>query len=308
MKIGFSTFSFFDRLFDGKTAMEDIVRWIADNGGDHMELATMTFSPRGQDEQWNMDDDVDLLETIERSSREMNVELSGFCIPANFLVPSSVERQQQIERLKHHIRLCDSLGIRYFRHDVVKWKYENNDIAEFERALPVIVDASKEVAQYAATYGITTSVENHGFYMNASERIRRLIYEVDEPNFRTTLDVGNFLCVDEDPLVATEANLPFASFVHLKDFYIRPRSWPLSDGWLTTTGGTRLLGSITGYGDMPLEAILSSLVQSDFSGYVSIEFEGMGDSLIGCAKSLTNVKRLIELARGAQTAGTKESI
>lgn len=307
MKIGFSSFSFFDRVSDSRITMPDVIEWIAANGGEHIELATMTFSPRGQDEAWNMDDDRDLLDSITKATRDTGLEISGLCIPADFLVPSAEARQQQIERVKHHVRLCDSLDIRYLRHDVVQWKYANPDVADFERSLPILVDASKEIAQFAAQYGITTSVENHGFYMNASERIRRLLYEVDEDNFRTTLDIGNFLCVDEDPLVATEANLPYASFVHLKDFYIRPRTWPLGEEWLSTPGGTRLLGSIIGNGDMPIEAIVSSLVHSDFDGYVSIEFEGLEDSLLGCAQGLKNTQQLLDLSRTSQPSTREES-
>ena len=50
--------------------------------------------------------------------------------------------------------------------------------------------------------------------MNGSERVRRLLYLVDQPNFKTTLDVGNFLSVDENPVVAVAANAPYASIVH----------------------------------------------------------------------------------------------
>ena len=293
MKIGFSSFSFFDRVNDGRMSVREIIEWVAASGGDHLELATMTFSPKGGDEYWNLDDDDDLINAIRTNSRSSDVELSGLCIPANFLV-STEERQQQIERAKHHIRLSDSLGIRFVRHDVVQWKYAGTDVAEFERSLPVIVDASREIAQFAAGYGIVTSVENHGFYLNASERVRRLIYEVNEPNFRTTLDVGNFLCVDEDPFFATVTNLPLASFVHLKDFYIRGRDRQLDGSWLTTLSGKHLLGSIVGFGDMPTESILRSIVDSGYDGYVSIEFEGLEDSLVGCEKGLANTRRILD--------------
>jgi L-ribulose-5-phosphate 3-epimerase len=292
MKIGFSSFSFFDRMNDGRMGIREVIEWVAGSGADHFELATMSFSPRGQDEFWNIDDDPALLDSIRSTSASTGVELSGLCIPANFLVPE-VERRHQIERAKHHIRLCDSLGIRFFRHDVVQWKYAGTDVAEFERSLPVLADSSREIAQFAAGYGIVTSVENHGFYLNASERVRRLILEVDEPNFRTTLDVGNFLCVDEDPLVATRKNLPLASFVHLKDFFIRPEGRRLDASWLTTLGGSHLLGSIVGFGDMPTAAIIESIVDSGFDGFVSIEFEGLEDSLVGCEKGLANTRAML---------------
>ena len=292
MKIGFSSFSFFDRLNDGRMNIRDVIEWVSASGADHLELATMSFSPKGQDEHWNLDDDADLVGGI-RTANASGVELSGLCIPADFLVPAD-ERRHQIERVKHHIRLSDSLGIRHVRHDVVQWKYAGTDVAEFERSLPILADASREIAQFAAGYGIVTSVENHGFYLNAGERVRRLIHEVNEPNFRTTLDVGNFLCVDDDPLLSTRNNLPLASFVHLKDFYIRDEDRRLDESWLTTLSGKHLLGSIVGFGDMPTEAILRAIVESGYDGHVSIEFEGLEDSLVGCAKGLGNTRAILE--------------
>lgn len=48
-----------------------------------------------------------------------------------------------------------------------------------------------------------------------------VIHATDRPNFKTTLDVGNFMCADEDPVVEVKKNAPYASMVHIKDFYLR---------------------------------------------------------------------------------------
>ncbi len=302
MKIGFSSFNFANVLKRQQVTMPDVIKWIAENGGQHIELATITFSPPDQGDVWNLDDDRDLIDSILASSRDNGLQISGVCMPADFLAPSPEKRAQQIERVKHHVRLCDELGIRFLRHDVVEWGYSASGVAAFEKDLPALVDASREIAQYAAGFGITTSVENHGFYMNASERIRRLIFEVDEKNFGTTLDVGNFLCVDEDSYAATVSNLPFATFVHLKDFYIRPRSWPLGDGWIRTPAGVRLRGSVIGYGDTPMCEIVEHIAKSSYDGFVSIEFEGIEDPFLGCGLGIKHVKKFLTLARGDEVA------
>ena len=46
-----------------------------------------------------------------------------------------------------------------------------------------------------------------------SDRVQRVVQAVDRPNFKTTVDIGNFLCVDEDPIVGVRKNLPLASLV-----------------------------------------------------------------------------------------------
>ena len=69
---------------------------------------------------------------------------------------------------------------------------------------------------------MTTTIENHGFSVQASDRVQRVLHAVDRPNFKTTLDIGNFMCVDENPIIGVMKNIPYASLVHFKDFYFRP--------------------------------------------------------------------------------------
>jgi L-ribulose-5-phosphate 3-epimerase len=292
MKLGFSSYCFSDRLKPGSMDMRDALKWIALVGASHLEIATLSFSPPGQDVWWKLQDNRDLLDLITASAQQNGVELSGICVPANFILDSVEEARAQVERVKQYAELCDRLGIRFLRHDVTEWARRPVDTADFEDHYPQIVDASLEVAEHAAQYGVTTSIENHGFFMNGGERVRRLIHDVRQPNFKTTIDVGNFLCVDEDPLIATEQNLPLASFVHLKDFYIRPRGNLPGEGWLRTTGGNYLLGSILGFGDMDTRGILRAIRDSGYEGFVSIEFEGNEDRLFACQRGLENVRRL----------------
>lgn len=292
MNIGFSSYCFRPRMATGTMSIGDVIRWIGTAGGSHMELASLSLTPRGEDTTWDLGDHIEILEEMGTASRETGVLLSGICIPANFLGEAE-DRLRQIARTKRYIDLCDRLGVRLLRHDVTEWAHKPRDVDEVEAGMPILVDASAEIADYAARFGVTTSIENHGFFMNGSERVQRLIHDVARPNFKTTIDVGNFLCVDEDPLIATERNLPYASFVHLKDFYIRPRNNNPGEGWLETLGGQYLLGSIFGYGDMDCRGILGAIRASGYDGYISIEFEGNEDCLFACERGLKNIKRML---------------
>ena len=129
--------------------------------------------------------------------------------------------------------------------------------------------------------------------MQSADRVRRIIHAVYEPNFRTTLDVGNFVCVDERPEVSVAQNLPYAMVVHFKDFYIRPAENAPGDGWFRSRGGKHLRGAIVGNGDIDLRAVARAIKDSDFSGYAAIEFEGWEDCLVGCARGIANAKRLL---------------
>ena len=51
-----------------------------------------------------------------------------------------------------------------------------------------------------------------------------LIDALDRPKIKMTLDVGNFLCVDEISEAAVRKCIQYADIIHLKDFYIREKS------------------------------------------------------------------------------------
>ncbi len=294
MKIGISSYCFAEKMMSGDMSVAKVLDWVGASGADHMELAVVGLTSQSSELGWNLDDDPDLVDTIAAAVAKSGVELSGMCIPASFLDSDTGDVRGQIERAKHHIELADKLGVRFFRHDVTKWGHKDEGIADVEASFPALVEASKEVAQHAAKYGITTSVENHGFFMNASERVRRLVYAVDEPNFKTTIDVGNFLCVDEDPLIAVRRNLPYASFVHFKDFFLRTVN--PGDGWLETSGGNYILGSIFGFGDMDTRGIVKEVVDSGYDGYISLEFEGLEDGMLGATRGLANIRSMVAAA------------
>jgi sugar phosphate isomerase/epimerase len=291
MQLGFSTWCFHKQLGDGSMSILDVIDWIAASEGTHMEIATVAFAADAGGEQAPIEKNPELVAQIKEHAAKKKVTLSGMCIGAQFLDLDPQDYTAEMERVKRHVDVCDALGIAFLRHDVAPWGKVATDQAEFEAALPILASASKEIAKYAAQFGITTSVENHGMFMNGSERIRRLIYLVDEPNFKTTLDIGNFMCVDEDAYAATIGNLSLASVVQLKDFFVR--DFAPGDGWLATPGGHWLLGSIVGHGDLPVRRILGAIKKSGFDGFLSIEFEGLEDSTLGAAKSAANINRIL---------------
>src|SRR3712207_8560418 len=47
-------------------------------------------------------------------------------------------------------------------------------------------------------------------------------------------------------LFRSPANLPYASIVHFKDFYIRPADTDPGEGWFRSRGGKYLRGAIVG--------------------------------------------------------------
>ncbi len=308
MKIGVSSYSFSQSFASGAMDVLDAIDWIAASDATHFELtgvglvATVATLEKGApagswdpadypDREQNIARDLvnqpALIAAIRNRAEAKGVPLSNYAVGADFRVDDVAA---EIARVKQHIDTAHALGISFFRHDVVAWAWRDQDQAEFEETFAAIVPICQELADYAAPLGITTSIENHGFCFNNSERVRRMVHAVDRPNFRTTLDLGNFLCVDELPISAVPQNLPIASVVHLKDFFIRD-AVP-GDGWLATPAGNAIQGSIVGFGDLPMRRLLALVKASGFDGPIAIEYEGQAPDLLAVASSIANARRI----------------
>lgn len=282
MKIGVSSYSLYQAMHAGELSILDAIQWIADNGGQHIEIVPGLG--------FDFDTRPELEVQIREKAAAAGIEVSNYAIGANFITDTEEEYQAEIARVITEVDRANRLGVKLMRHDVAS--RSDTSIIRFNEDLDRIASACRIIADHASAYGITTSVENHGYYVQASDRVQTLIHAVDRPNFKTTLDVGNFVCVDEDPVSAVKKNIPYASMVHIKDFYIRPSHRNPGDGWFTSTSGSFLRGAIAGQGDLDLREILRIVKQSGYDGYLSIEFEGMEDCRKGTKIAIDNVNRI----------------
>lgn len=281
MKVGLSTYSLAGAIRDGQMDVLGAVRWIAENGGEQVELSPAGYTLTGNPK---------LAEDVVKQAATCGIAISSYTVGANFIKLTEAEFRAEIERVKAEVDIGAALGVKRMRHDAGSRPPAEATVANFEADLPRLIVACREVADYAAQYGITTSVENHGFHVQNSERVQRLILGVDRPNFRTTLDVGNFLCADEDAVAAVKNNLSFASHVHFKDFYVRDQD--PGEGWFRSRHGRFLRGAIVGQGDVPVAEIITLIRESGYDGFISIEFEGMEECRKGSRIGMANVRRL----------------
>lgn len=283
MKLGLSSYSLSRAIKEGQLTIVDAVYWIAEHGGEHIEIVPIGFDLRQNPE---------LIDKIKQAAKDAGIEISNYAVGNNFITNTEEEFEARIAELKEHVDIAAKLGVTRMRHDVASVPIPEATIHRFEQELPRLVEGCRRVADYAAQYGITTSVENHGYFIQAADRVQRLVQAVDRPNFRTTLDIGNFMCADEDSVASVKKNLPYASMVHLKDFYLRPAWMEMGEGWFRTVSGNYLRGAITGHGDIDLRSVLKVIKDFGYDGYISIEFEGLEECRYGSRLSLENVRRL----------------
>ncbi|MDR1630211.1 MAG: sugar phosphate isomerase/epimerase [Oscillospiraceae bacterium] len=220
----------------------------------------------------------------------------SYTIGADFLNGSDGNLDAEVERLHKEIDVAALLGVTKMRHDATGGYKENRAWRGFDDALPTLIEGCRRVTEYAQTKGIRTTVENHGFFCQDSRRVEKLVNGVAHPNFGLLVDIGNFMCADEDPELAVGRVAPYAFHVHAKDFHKKSgNGLPPQDGFFKSRAGNYLRGAIIGHGDVPVLQCLSTLKKNGYDDFVSIEFEGMEEPQKGIACGLNTLKFIEKL-------------
>lgn len=297
LNLGLSTYSLVNYIQDKKMSVLEAMEFAVENKATSVELVPFGFELLDNDE---------LIEQVKQKAKDLGIYISNYAILADLLMVDDEERAKEIQRVKSHVDVAYKLGIKKMRHDVSSFRrpMDSNTTVNFEKEFQMMVDGCREIADYAKEKGITTMVENHGFFVNGSDRVIRLIEEVNRDNFKMCLDVGNFLCVDEFPEMAIQKCLPYIEMIHLKDFYIRKSSRLPNIGghfrcdsgsWFATIGGNMLRGAIFGQGDVDMFDVLKKIKQSGYDKDMSLEFEGMEDGKQGSSIGLNTVREIWSL-------------
>ena len=304
MKLGMSSYCLTPAMKEGRKSIYDVIDFAVKNGCKHIEF--VPFYLPFVDEA-NKTLNYNLIDSVRDKCRSVNLEISTYSVNADIINEDPTIRESEIERIMLHIQAANRLGISRMRHDIASFRrpFSTNTLHNFEKEFPLMVENTRILSDYAATFGIHTTLENHGFFCNGSDRILRILEAVDRPFMRLTMDVGNFLCVDEFSEGAVKKCLPYTEIIHLKDFYIRDKSklpgqtemFNCNNGsWFETLGGKMLRGSILGQGDLDIWAIARMIKNSCFKGYVSLEFEGMEICEQGTEISLNMARGILEQA------------
>ncbi len=287
MKIGVSSYSFSKLVQSGKMSQLDVISKAKELGFDYIEFSTFIL-PEGETP-------LTFAPKVKEECDRVGTKIVNYTIYADFLNGSGGDWKAEVERLKDEVRVASILGAPGMRHDS-SWGFPAGyqGAKGFDDALPILIKGCRAVTEFAESMGIKTMVENHGFFCQDSERIEKLVNGVNHPNFGVLIDMGNFLCVDEDPAKAVGRLIPYAFHVHAKDFHVKSGMMPNpGKGWFTSRGGNYLRGAIIGHGEVPILQCLNIMKKAKYDGVLSIEFEGMEDPILGISTGLENLKRYI---------------
>lgn len=287
MQLGVSSYSYSGLIRSGAMTQLDIIPKVKEMGFDVIEFSTFAL-PAGETP-------LSFAPRVREACDKVGLPIVNYTIGADFINGSNGNWQAEVERLKDEVRVAQILGAPGMRHDATGgFRADHVGPRGFDDALPTLIKGCRAVTEFAADLGIKTMVENHGFFCQDSERVEKLANGVGHPNFGLLVDMGNFLCADDEPALALGRVMPHAFHVHAKDFHVKSGSGPNpGSGWFRSRGGNYLRGSIIGHGDVPIAQCIGIMKRAGYNGVLSIEFEGMEEPLTGIAVGLENLRRYV---------------
>lgn len=289
MKIAVSSYSYSKLENSGVLKQIDIPAKAREMGFDELEFSALNVP--------SDTDPYDYATRLRENCDKYGIKVINYAIYADFINGSNGDWETEAKRLKQELRIAAILKSPRMRHDAT-WGFgsQHQGARSFEDALPRLSKGCRLVAEYGQEVGIKTMVENHGFFCQDSDRMERLVSSVNHDNFGLLIDIGNFLCADEEPEKAVGKLAGYATHVHIKDFHLKSGMTPdPGRGWFTSRAGNYLRGAIIGHGCVPIQQCLRILKDKGYNGSVSIEFEGLEDPIEGISIGRENLARYVNL-------------
>lgn len=109
MKLGISSYSLVNELESGEMDILGVIDWIADQGGEHIEIVPIGFELTGN---------PDLADAIREKAKSRNIDVSNYAISANFETDSQEAFELEIKRVMGEVDVAARLGVTRMRHDV----------------------------------------------------------------------------------------------------------------------------------------------------------------------------------------------
>ena len=287
MKIGVSSYCFNRLIKAGTYTLFDAIEYTRKTGYDVIEFSDFV-PPEGKSLE-------EFAGELARACKAAGLGICNYATHADFLYGSDGDMKKETARLKNRVDVAKILGSPLMRHDAC-WGFKDNAKGRTWRdAVKLMAPSIRELTEYAATKGIRTMTENHGYFLQDSSRMEELVLAVNHPNYGLLVDMGNFMCADETGIKALATAMPYAFHVHAKDFlYKSGAEQKPDDSWFPTRGGSHLRGTIVGHGVVSVGQCIRYIKKTGYTGVLSLEFEGPEEPLEAIRRGYEYLKKFAE--------------
>lgn len=265
-RIGVSSYSFWGFKREDLRPIDVCIEHAAEMGFDGFEILQRQLISTEAGE----------LMKIKKRAFTLGLDLMGYSTHQGFLSPDKEKRKANVDETIRCLEQAYQLGIPTMRVNSGTWgtsKSFDELMANRGEEKPVegygekdayewVIEAYQELAVEAGKRGVVMGLENHWGLGRTVEGVKKVVDAVDSPWLQVTLDTGNFL---EDPYDRLAALASDTVLLQAKTYY--------GGGvWYTL--------------DLDYDRIAKIMKDANFTGYVSLEFEGKEDPLVAIPKSL----------------------
>lgn len=286
MKTAVSSYSFRKLMLNQGISIFEVIEKAKEIGFDAIEFTNLEIPTEN-------DDVFELAKNVKEKADKVGIKISCYSVSADLLCGSDGDLEKEIEAVKRKVDIANTLGVKLMRHDAT-FNFPKAPLG-FNDVLPHLAEGCKKITEYAKSFGIKTMVENHGFFCQDSERMEALVNAVGDENFGLQVDMGNFLCVDENPILAVSRCAPYAYNAHVKDFIYKSGEGDALDGFINTRGGAYIRGTVAGHGIVPIKQCTRALKKAGYDGFLTLEFEGWEETEHAIKAGFSTLSRLVNL-------------
>ena len=284
MKIGVSSYSFSSYIKRTKCDYLHICDKAKELGFDGIEFVNLDFPG------WEFTEKpIELAKKIKEHCDKIELPIFAYTVGANLFAE---DPDAEVKRICDCLDVAKVLGAPVLRHDIC-WALPSDHLYSYRDAIKKFVPYIRQIADYAESLGIKTCTENHGYIFQSPDRVEELILAVNHKNFGWLCDMGNFLCADVSPVDAIKIAAPYAFHVHAKDFIFKSGENNKPEGFMVTSGGNYLRGTVAGHGIVPIASCITALKKVGYDGVLSLEFEGPEDTDYALKNGLAYLRRLV---------------
>ena len=290
MKISVSSYSYNQKIKAGEMTQLDVPRVASEMG-----IEGIDFTELKPCDAPTLEQQLEYAKQIRAEAEKYGMTIVGYTIGANLYQGTPEEDEAEVKRLMGQVDVAVALGARVMRHDVCgKERRADGSVVSFAKMLPTIAANARKITEYAASRGIKTCSENHGYVAQDSDRVEALYNAVNHENYGLLIDFGNFACVDEDSAKAVSRLAAYAVHVHAKDFRFYPHGRVTEEKGFSTRGCNKLVGCAIGEGDIPVAQCVAIMKRAGYDEFMTIEYEGNEDCMEGIKRGYKNLKSYIE--------------
>jgi L-ribulose-5-phosphate 3-epimerase len=221
------------------------------------------------------------LQSLKRRAFRNGVALVCLSTHQTFVTPDAQKLTDNVEHTKKCIEICHELGIPSMRINTGRW----GTTADFDQLMkdrgiePILpghteeegfkwcCDGISRCLDKAAECGVMLALENHWGLARTPEGLLRILNTVQSPWLGALMDTGNFL---EDPYDKLKMIAPKTVYAQAKTYYG-------GGEWYTL--------------DLDYARVAKILADANYTGYVSLEFEGKENPDIAVPKSIALLRK-----------------